>query len=237
MPQIEAAIDAANVFAFAITVDSLSSDICTKDLDRAVVHNKRLIPLLGENVPIAEILAPLRARQVLRFRPEDDFDESLSQLVAAMERDLVHVNEHTRLLLRAERWASLGRDAGLLLRDLELDNARDWLKAGTEKEPPPTALHAEFIAASSAALKESRALDAERLARARRSGYAPQLARVAGLPETRSEEAQRMLEDPAQAPLDLRDFCWGFSAPPLSWPGSSTVWRFRGSAGGAFVWS
>lgn len=210
MPQIEAAIDAANVFAFVITVDSLRSAVCARELDRAVARNKRLIPLLGEDVPISEIPAPLRARQLLRFRPDDDFDTSFEDLVAAIDRDLVHVNEHTRLLLRADRWASLGRDAGLLLRDLELDNAQGWLAAGADKEPAPTALHAEFIAASSAALKQSRAIDAERLARARRSGYALQLSRVAALPETGGDEAQRMLDDPTQTPLDLRDFCWGF---------------------------
>jgi WD40 repeat protein len=209
MAEIEEAIDAADVFVFVITTDALRSEVCARELARAVERNKRLVPLLCEDLPVRDIPAPLRARQLLMFRPDDEFESSLGRLVAAIDRDLVHAKDHTRLQLRAARWESLGRDASLLLRETELERAEHWLAAGGDKEPVPTALHGEFIHASRTAQAQGYKVDADRLARARRNSYALQLSRVASLPDTASAEAKRLLDHPSQAPLDLRDFCWG----------------------------
>ena len=43
--EIEAGIEAANVFIFIMSSDSLNSKYCNKEIDHAVRHNKKLIPV------------------------------------------------------------------------------------------------------------------------------------------------------------------------------------------------
>ena len=43
-------IDAAHTFAFVITPDSVRSETCRRELDHAVDHHKRIVPLVRREV-------------------------------------------------------------------------------------------------------------------------------------------------------------------------------------------
>ncbi len=148
--EIEAGIEAAHTFIFVISQDSIASKYCRKEIDHALQHGKRLIPVLRRKDYIKEEVHPkLGQRQWIAFQAEDDFDAAFATLVEAINTDLEHKKTHTRLEVRAIEWGQSQRDASLLLRGSELNKAQQWLlQASGGKEPRPTELQASYIAAS-----------------------------------------------------------------------------------------
>jgi WD40 repeat protein len=144
-------IEAADTFMFIISPDSINSEVCRKEIDHAVEHNKRFVPILHRELTEEERESAhpaINAHNWILFRAQDDFNTAVNHLMAAVETDLSHVREHTRLLVRAREWEIKGRDSSLLLRGRDLLEAETWLFAAGVKEPQPTALHREYIAAS-----------------------------------------------------------------------------------------
>jgi WD40 repeat protein len=147
--EIEAGIEGANVFVFIISPDSVMSDICRQEIDHALRHNKRFIPVLhreldkdahGDNVHPA-----VTSHNWLFFRDDDDFDDSFATLIETIEADFNHIRTHTRLLVRAREWESNDHDAAYLLTGSELNDAEAWLAAATAKDPEPTDLQTTYV--------------------------------------------------------------------------------------------
>lgn len=186
--EIATAVEQADTFVFVISPDSMSSPICNLEIDHARDHGKRLIPILHretdlddaltsiQDKPLADntrkVLGDRTMEQVLRenwnavarhnwiyFVDDGDFDQSLERLLTAMQTDLEHLRQHTRLLTRAVEWQQRGRNKDLLLTGQALDEAENWLSSSIDKDPRPTPLHAEYIADSrDEAQRRSRAL-------------------------------------------------------------------------------
>jgi WD40 repeat protein len=147
--RIQSAVEHADTFAFVITPDSVASTYCRRELDHAISHNKRIIPLLRHDVPEADLPSALSSRQWIFCREEDDFEAALNALVACIDADPEWVREHTRILVRAREWEAARRDSSRLLRGDDLESAELWLGAvGDRAEPRPTSLQSEYIAAS-----------------------------------------------------------------------------------------
>src|SRR5438874_3925457 len=146
--EIDAGIEAAESFAFVITPDSLDSRVCGRELEHALEHGKRIVPLLRRDPNGVDVPAEIAARNWIFFRDADDFDESFATFVHALETDLDWVRAHTRLLLRAREWEARGRDGSLLLRGGDLRAAEERLaRAGAELEPHSTPLQREYVLA------------------------------------------------------------------------------------------
>ena len=92
----------------------------------------------------------LTAHNWVFLRQEDDFEANFELLIQALDTDLEHVREHTRLLTRAIEWDQDQRSKGLALSRQELTMAEGWLTQGVSKEPRPAELHSEYIAFSRA---------------------------------------------------------------------------------------
>lgn len=60
---------------------------------------------------------------------EAHFHRMFPALRSALEADLIHVRQHTRLTQRAREWEASERGEALLLDADELQNAVDWLFA------------------------------------------------------------------------------------------------------------
>src|ERR1041384_6402822 len=92
--EIKAGIEAAHTFIFVISPDSVRSKVCSQEIDHAVQHNKRLIPIMYREVtdPIdMERMHPaLNQHNWIYFRSQDDFKDSFRTLVKAIETDLPH---------------------------------------------------------------------------------------------------------------------------------------------------
>lgn len=157
--EIYSAIEGADIFVFIISPDSIQSEVCAKELNHAVAHNKKLVPIVRRDCDPKATPPALAALNWLFFRESDDFDKSFRDLLKAFDTDLDWVKAHTRLLVRAKEWSSDRRDKSSLLRGSDLKEAEGWLSEAHGKEPAPTTLHAEYVTASrKAATKRQRVM-------------------------------------------------------------------------------
>ena len=146
--EIRTGVRNADGFIYVISPDSISSDICARELDNAVEQNKRVIPVVCREpagVPVPESAAALNW---VFLRDSDDFEAGVQTLISALETDLDHVRVHTRLGVQADRWETSGRDPSRLLRGSELSAAEAWLVAGGDKQPEATQRQREYLLAS-----------------------------------------------------------------------------------------
>jgi WD40 repeat protein len=139
-------IEAADAFVFVISPNSVASPECAEELDRAVALGKRLVPVHYR--PAADVPGPLASIQYIHAEQGGGYQRMVEQVDAAITTDHDWVRAHTEWLARALRWEEGGRDRSRLLRGSELDTAERWLTRAAEgKQPPPTSLQAEYIAA------------------------------------------------------------------------------------------
>jgi WD40 repeat protein len=149
MQAIFPAIEGTDTFVFVLSPDSVSSEICGRELAHAVSHNKRMIPIMARDVEAKAVPEPLAKLNWVFARDADSFEAAADFLISALDTDLDWVHAHTRLLTRAIEWEAKGKSNSFVLRGEDLRAAEQWLaQAGTEKERQPTALQTEYIIAS-----------------------------------------------------------------------------------------
>jgi WD40 repeat protein len=149
LAEIYSGIEAADIFVFVVSPESIASAACGLEIAHAVTHNKRIVPILRRDVEARAVPEAIRRLNWAFFRDSDDFAESFRSLTTAMGIDLDLLRLHTRLLRRAREWESKDQDKSLLLRGSDLGEAEEWLGASSAgKEPAPTPLHTRFIVAS-----------------------------------------------------------------------------------------
>jgi WD40 repeat protein len=141
--QISASIDAADTLLLVSTPAALDSPIVQGQMRHAQSRNKRIVALsvAGDAEP--------RAENMVDFRAESGFDTACASLLQALEADAAYVQQHTRLLLRAEQ-------PDKPLDYAELLAAEEWLAQSGGKQPRPTEAQTRYIHASRRAATERR---------------------------------------------------------------------------------
>jgi len=97
-------IRVADAVIFIISSASISSPVCSWEMEQVVKLNKRLAPIVRERVAddrIPEVIAKIN---YLFFDQSDDFESQCNELVRALQTDLIWLKEHTRLGELARRW-------------------------------------------------------------------------------------------------------------------------------------
>ncbi|MBD1868472.1 CHASE2 domain-containing protein [Cyanobacteria bacterium FACHB-471] len=145
---IEAGIEGTEAFVFVISPDSATSKVCADEIEHAIKHNKRLIPVVRRDTAPEQVHPALSAHNWLFMRESDDFDTAFVRLLQAIDTDLQYVRAHTRLTVRAVEWEAAKRDNSFLLRGKDLAASERWLQQGQLKQPAPTPLQVEYITAS-----------------------------------------------------------------------------------------
>lgn len=143
--EIQEGIEGADAFIFIISPDSVASKVCQQELEHAIKHSKRLIPLVLREVE--EAPHTISHINWLFFRETDDFASTFKKLLEVMNTDLEWAKAHTRLTQRAVEWAKKERNDSYVLRDDDLADAENLL-TGVDKVPPLTQLQRDFILAS-----------------------------------------------------------------------------------------
>ncbi|MEM7794052.1 MAG: TIR domain-containing protein [Cyanobacteria bacterium P01_C01_bin.118] len=168
--EIKAGIEGADTFIFVISPDSIASKVCGQEIDHAVENNKRLLPIVyREGFEMSLVRPALGKHNWLFFKDDNDFDQAFHSLVEALNTDLPHVKEHTRLLVKALEWEKKKQRTDLLLRGQELEEVIQWLTQNAEKEPRSTQLQRDYINASrqQATVEQQAKLDHEAIVRKR----------------------------------------------------------------------
>ncbi|MBD2328466.1 TIR domain-containing protein [Alkalinema sp. FACHB-956] len=145
---IERGIESANIFLFILTPHSVLSTVCKQEIDHAVKCNKRLIPVVRDDQFDANLVHPALSRHNwLFFRESDDFQQMFKTLTLTIETDWEHVQQHTRLLVKAIEWER-DRDDSFLLRGKDLETSEQWYIEAENKNPKPTELQHQYITKS-----------------------------------------------------------------------------------------
>jgi len=145
LDEVYAGIQEADTFLFIISPDSVVSEICTLEIEHAVQHNKRLVPVVLHDVEDDQVHSAMSAHNWVFLREEDDFEANLELLISALDTDLDYVREHTRLLTLAIEWDKNQRRRSAVLRGQELQTAEGWLDQSGSKDPQPAGLHREYL--------------------------------------------------------------------------------------------
>ncbi|MCC6615267.1 MAG: TIR domain-containing protein [Anaerolineae bacterium] len=190
--EIQRGIEAADNFVFVISPDSLSSQVCQDELEHAITHNKRLIPIVRRESTSQRVHEALASHNWLFMRQDDDFDGAFDSLIRALDTDLDYVRRHTRLLVRAREWDERGHDNSLILRGADLQAAEAWLVTSAGKVPEPTALQQAYVFASRrAATARSRTV----LAGVTLAGALAVVLAIVAVLQRNEAQAQRELSD------------------------------------------
>ena len=150
LAEIYSGIEAANTFLFVISPDSVASEICTLEIEHAVKHNKRLVPVVWKDAEDNQVHSAMTAHNWVFLRAEDDFEANFELLIDALDTDLAYIREHTRLLTRAIEWQDNNRPRTDVLRGPELTVTEGWLTISQSMEPQSTELHDDYITFSRA---------------------------------------------------------------------------------------
>jgi hypothetical protein len=80
--ELKRGIEGAGAFAFVLSPDSLASEVCTFELQHAVAHRKRIVPLLRRDPEAGGIPDELARRRWVLVRVCDDFHAGLSRFIS-----------------------------------------------------------------------------------------------------------------------------------------------------------
>ena len=148
LAEIYEAIEQTDAFIFIVSHTSAESSICKMELEHAIKNNKRLIPVVIDEVEPAKLSTVLTAINWIFFRKSNDFRTAFDDLIVAIKTDFDWVNKHTRLQVRALEWSKNSQKTSYLLRGRDLNEAVLWQKQGQGKEPLPTVLQGEYLRVS-----------------------------------------------------------------------------------------
>jgi WD40 repeat protein len=146
--EIAEGIQQSTTVLFVLSPDWMASYECRVELEQAVKLNKRLLPIVCQDVQYKDVDPALASLNWIFFREMDDFDRAYQALTQALETDLAYVKTHTRLLNRAMEWDKKERDPSFLLRGQQFAEAEQWLKLSGTKKPEPLPLQVEYIISS-----------------------------------------------------------------------------------------
>ena len=77
------AIQASHNFIFVISPDSCQSEHCNRELSHALLHDKRVIPILFKKMPFSSIPIPLQELNWINF--QEDYGEAIRLLLALLD--------------------------------------------------------------------------------------------------------------------------------------------------------
>ncbi|MDJ0734727.1 MAG: TIR domain-containing protein [Nostocaceae cyanobacterium] len=164
--QIDDGIEKAYHFLFIIAPHSVNSPYCGKEIELAIKHNKRIIPLLhveqisretwqqrnpngtddeweiyknkGKHTCFQNMHPTIGKINWVYFREGiDDFDKSLAGLIALLKHHDDYVENHTHLLTKALEWERNQKQTRYLLTGEEKQQAEAWLKIRFQDEQAP----------------------------------------------------------------------------------------------------
>ncbi len=153
--QIDDGIEKAHNFVFIISPHSVNSPYCLKEIERAVLRKKRIIPILHQELAPEDfgVMHPMigKINWIYARENQDDLDKAFQSLGELLHKHYDYVAYSTTLLLLAAEWDQNQRKSSYLLLGNERQKAENWmLRQFVNEQAPivPTDLHCMFIAES-----------------------------------------------------------------------------------------
>ena len=146
--EVYTAIEGADTFIFILSASSSISEVCQLEINHASKNNKRLIPIVINDVNPSIVHPVLATVNWIFSRTEDEFQPAIQDLITAIQTDYEWVKAHTRLQVRALEWEREKEEKSYLLRGADLGQAERWITAAVDKSPEPTLLQTRYVQTS-----------------------------------------------------------------------------------------
>jgi hypothetical protein len=143
--RIEALIAQSDTVLCVLSPDSVSSDVCRKEISFAASLKKRFAPVVSRRVDTQTVPKAIAKLNYILLDNEDRFDESITHLAEALDTDIEWIRKETQFGQQARCWDQGGKRADLLLRGDDLTLAEQWLDGKQPRDLQPTALEKAFI--------------------------------------------------------------------------------------------
>jgi hypothetical protein len=145
-------IEGADNFILLISNHLTMYDDCMKELEYAISLNKRIIPIVIDDIEKGSLPPRLRELQTINISHFVENKEMIADaLFSLLDDDTTYHQQHKILLVQALKWQQQNYNQSILLRGYSLESAETWLRINkTRKNQAPTALQAKFIEESSA---------------------------------------------------------------------------------------
>ncbi|MEO1331338.1 MAG: TIR domain-containing protein, partial [Pseudomonadota bacterium] len=142
-------IASAEKIVFLISPDSVASDICEWEIDRAERLGKSILPVVVRETPAETIPGRLADINFIFYRSEDERPAGLQKLLKALTTDLAWEREKTRINDLAMVWANAGRPARLLTwREDAIRALERWRDGHPATSPAPTDVQLAYVSES-----------------------------------------------------------------------------------------
>ena len=149
---INQGIEGADNLVYLMSPDSLESEYCQRELAHAFANNKRIIPLLIEEMDLEAIPSQVRELHFINLIGHEDADKyqnGVDKLLAELKKKPSYYEKQKTLLVKALKWQRQNRNPSLLLRGYNLQQFEAWLKVARPRDDyPPLPIQEEFITAS-----------------------------------------------------------------------------------------
>lgn len=151
MVPIREGIERAQNFIIVVSPEALEDAAILEELNIAESLSKRIIAVTYQSLENVELPPALQDCPRVDFALIGEaFMTSFGTLYRILNSHPQHVQDHTRLLVRALAWRDGDRDDSALLRSKELTKAEQWLAQASNQSPKPAELQQEYIQASRA---------------------------------------------------------------------------------------
>lgn len=127
LKEVYTAIEQANVFIFILSASSTLSEVCQKEIDHAKENNKRIIPIVIDDIEPSRVHPSLAVINWIFSRSKDELQPAIGSLIDAILTDYEWVKMHTRLQMDALNWADNQRHHSYLYSGEKLRNIEKWL--------------------------------------------------------------------------------------------------------------
>lgn len=133
---IQRGLEEADNIVYLISQASLASDYCQEEIHQALDLNKRVIPMLVEDVNLDLIPETIRKIQFINLADNQasvDLQKDMAELIRAIRRDAPYHNQHKRLLVRALKWERQRQNPSLLLQRQMQDTYLAWAQTAKNR--------------------------------------------------------------------------------------------------------
>ena len=133
---IRRGLEEADNVVYLISQASLASDYCQEEIQQALDLNKRVIPMLVEDVELSLIPETIRKIQFINLTDNQaavDLQKDMAELLRALGRDAPYHNQHKRLLVRALKWERQRQNRSLLLQRQMQNTYLAWAQTAKDR--------------------------------------------------------------------------------------------------------
>lgn len=141
-------IETADTIVFVVSPDSVRSEICDWEVNRAERLEKRILPVVCRDVEDKTVPERLKRLNYVFMRTAAEEDTSFADLVNALEVDIEWIRQHTRYNERAVEWEKSGQPTRLLMRGNGINAAEIWRDQRPITAPELSNVQRTYIAES-----------------------------------------------------------------------------------------